>query len=193
MPKILTAQGQGVFVRGDGTFADPIATSQDLPLPVEDGGTGASTVAGAQANLGVAATPAAQHAPSSPNTLDSTTPVMAGLGITYEPTASGNVLVIITGTISCSGSGTATATVGGRYGTGTPPANGAAPAGTDFPAADLTVMPNATGHSIPFMVTAMLSLTAGTTYWIDLAASSQSSTGAALASLNVFLAEQATL
>jgi hypothetical protein len=83
-------------------------------------------------------------------------------------------------------------TLGGRYGTGTAPVNGAAVSGTRFPAAaaDLNIRNPGVGLAAPFALTALVSLTAGTSYWFDLAlATSNGADQALVQNLSVTLAE----
>lgn len=104
---------------------------------------------------------------SFPTGTSSATGVMQAVGSTITPVGSGKVLVTICGSIQ-----TADATTAGviqiKYGTGTPPVNGAAPTGTD--AGGWQELNNAAGSMIaPFSVTAIVSgLTPSTTYWFDL-------------------------
>jgi len=101
---------------------------------------------------------------------------MQGLGATITPTKSGNILVIISGTI---GTTSTTAAAGIQYqlsyGTGTAPANAAALTGTQVGQVQKYTNP-ATATAIadvavPFTTQAVITgLAVGTTYWIDLAA-----------------------
>lgn len=108
--------------------------------------------------------------PSDPTGTTSASAVMMGLGATctFTPSGTGQVLVTATGVFRDSGT-TGAGTIGGRYGTGTAPANGAAVSGTRFgAAADFSVAPTGTASGIPFCLQQVLSLTPGTTYWFDL-------------------------
>jgi hypothetical protein len=109
--------------------------------------------------------------PADPSATTSVTLVMMGLGVVFVPGLSGQVLVIATGAGS-----TATAavnhTVGGRYGTGAPPVNGAAVTGSRFgPPNDVGLravgVPPTNGAG--FTITDLLQLNPGTSYWLDLA------------------------
>lgn len=113
--------------------------------------------------------------PGNPTGTTSTTLVMMGLDKTYTPQSSGNVLVVITGN-----AGTATAaeafTVGGRYGTGTAPANGQAVTGSRINQfADSVLTAPVAGAYTAFAFTGILNLTPGTEYWFDLALATGSS------------------
>jgi len=109
--------------------------------------------------------------PANPAATASATLVMMGAGSTaaYTATASGIVYVTVTGTAT-----TATAavnlTLGGRFGTGTAPVNGAAVTGTRFGgAADISPTPPALGVGVPFALTDVVTLTAGQANWFDIA------------------------
>jgi hypothetical protein len=106
---------------------------------------------------------------------------MMGLALAYTPTGSGIILIVITGIIN-SGTASSNDTLGGRYGTGTAPVNGAAVTGTRFgPAADQEYRPNATGtYGAAMAITGVVTgLTPGTPYWFDLALSTASPADAA--------------
>jgi hypothetical protein len=114
----------------------------------------------------------AGFAPADPSDTASTSLVCMGLGATcaITPAASGKVLVTVTG-FAQSLTAAANITVGCRYGTGAAPANGDADTGTRFGAhADPVVKPGTTGVSVPFAFTGLLSLTPGTSYWLDVVA-----------------------
>lgn len=115
---------------------------------------------------------AAGFTPADPTDTASTSLVCMGLGgaCTVTPAASGKVLVTVTGQAQ-SLTAAANITLGCRFGTGTAPVNGAADTGTRFgAAADPVVKPVATGVSVPFAFTGLLSLTPGTAYWLDVVA-----------------------
>lgn len=155
-----------LFIAADGTLRLPRADAL-LPgtiLPVAQGGTGIGV---ARATL--------TNKPTDPNATTSATLVMQGLGTgwTITPTASGKVLVTVVGEGTVTTTAVAVTTVGPRYGTGTAPTNGAAVSGTAFGAkADFTFTPVGVGLKTPFAFTEILSLTAGTAYWFDIALSS---------------------
>jgi hypothetical protein len=131
--------------------------------------------------------------PGGPAGTVSATLVMMGLGTTwaYTPTGSGIVAVTLTGLVTTA-TAVATATYGGRYGTGTAPGNGVAVTGTRFGAAgDPAVRPQTAGTGVPWALTDMLTLTPGTTYWFDLALdSSIGADSASFTDLSIILAEQ---
>lgn len=153
------------FVSADGTLRLPRADAL-LPgtvLPVVQGGTGRTVAAATLTNK-----------PNDPSATTSATLVMQGLGSGWAitPVSSGKVLVIITGEATTATAASAT-TVGGRYGTSTAPTNNAAVTGTAFGAkADFTFTPVGTGLKTPFAFNEIISLTAGTAYWFDLALAS---------------------
>jgi hypothetical protein len=142
----------------------------DLPLSVANGGTGQVTAVAGFNALNPNAAPAAFR-PANPTGTASTTLVMAGVGATcaYTPASSGVVSVNVTGQYQ-SNTGTAIVTIGGRYGTGTAPANGAAVTGTRWGgAADAPLRGPGVGLLNTFAMTDVLALTPGTAYWFDLA------------------------
>src|SRR5262245_12724685 len=113
-----------------------------------------------------------------------TTPLMCGLGgatPTFTPNASGNCLIQIAGIArNTSGNGV---NISGYYGTGTPPAAGAAVTGTQFSITQHMMFNNAT-QQMGFGVTAIITgLTLGVPYWIDLAISTNTGTGATVQDL----------
>ena len=117
---------------------------------------------------------------------------MMGLAAAFTPSnAAPQVLVIITG-VAATATGAQTVTVGGRYGTGTAPANAAAVTGTRFgPAADAVVGPAAAAAAgVPFTVTDVLTLSPGVAYWFDLAvATGNASDAASVTSVKVVTVE----
>lgn len=110
--------------------------------------------------------------PGAPTATASTTLVMGGLGATLSitPESSGIVAVDLVGQMFTN-TGVTFSSVGGRYGTGSAPANGVAVTGTRWGNnGDFTVPPaSAIGQGIPFALTDLLTLTPGTAYWFDLA------------------------
>lgn len=95
---------------------------------------------------------------------------MAGCNQTYTPKKTGSVLVIVTGSMRTNTTGDGGLAVL-RYGTGTPPINGAGTTGTPFtqgPA--LQGISTATSIYCPFCLAGTVTgLTTGITYWFDLA------------------------
>jgi len=109
--------------------------------------------------------------PGNPTGTTSITLVMMGLGssCTYTPAGSGLVVVNVTGQVG-NVTGSPADTIGPRYGTGTPPGNGASVTGTRFgTGADFSVKQPGIGQNVPFAFTALLALTPATGYWFDLA------------------------
>ena len=107
---------------------------------------------------------------------------MAGLGVTFTPTRSGNILVIVSGDFTNQNNGE-----GGqmqvRYGTGTAPTNQAALAGTAV-GAKVSGQCGTNFHYevIPAAVSSLVTgLTVGTAYWIDVSLNSYTNQGAAAA------------
>lgn len=116
--------------------------------------------------------------PSAPGASSSQTLVMAGFAIPFTPKVSGNVAVVIAGVGQ-----TATAVTGfnvaGRYGTGTAPIAGAAVTGTAFPQGTLGVRPAVVSANTAWtLVGALTGLVVGTTYWFDVAYSTNTAADA---------------
>jgi hypothetical protein len=165
LPSATSGAVGAVRLTGDlgGTAASPqvVATHLASALPRAQGGTGVTTTPAAPASF----------APSNPASTTSTTLVMMGLGSTcaFTPASSGKVLVNVIAYVATA-TAAVSATVGARYGTGTAPSNGAAVTGTAFGgAADPAVTGSGTGNRSCVAFTAVLSLSASTAYWFDLA------------------------
>lgn len=142
-------------------------------------------------NAGNIAPARASFAPASPTGTTSSSKVMMGLGsgAAFTPQGSGQVMAIFTGAFRNTGS-TGAGTVGGRYGTGTAPANAAAGTGTQWGGnADQTLLCAGTSGGVGFTLVAILSLTAGTAYWFDLAVSSNGTATAQPQALGLTLQE----
>jgi hypothetical protein len=159
----------GTFLGGNGTTSNPTfqaLTNSDLPftLPLSraNGGTGLATTPAAPQN----------YNPSNPTpTASQGTLVMMGLGTTctFTPASSGNVKVTITGN-TLTNTAAAQIGLGGRFGTGTAPTNGAAVTGTRFGAStDQAIRAANFNAGSPFAIDAILALTPGTAYWFDIA------------------------
>jgi len=155
----LSGGNTGDIVRWDGTNwvnSDSIPNLKVKTLTVN------GSVIGGTRNM-------SQKSPADPTGTTSATAVMMGLADTLTPYSSGKVLVIISGSAFNTGPTLAGGKVAIRYGTGTPPTNGAAATGT---AAGNVAEFQATVASFiyPFTCSAFISgLTVNTTYWFDLA------------------------
>lgn len=127
------------------------------------------------------AAPAAGR-PANPATTTSASLVMMGLGVSFTPSASGSgrALVIASGSVTTL-VGSVPMGVGGRFGTGSAPANGAAVTGSRFGAAtDQTIRPAGITGGVGICIADVLTgLTPGTTYWFDLALSTTNASDAA--------------
>lgn len=126
---------------------------------------------------------------SAPTGTTATTAVMMGLAATITPNSSGVALVVVSGTVSNTVSGSG-AKYQIRYGTGSAPANGDALTGTAVgsqPAPILFPTPN---YQTPFAVNAVITgLTPSTAYWIDISLAAVTSGTAAVANVGVSAAE----
>lgn len=141
----------------------------------------AAGIAAQVTGLGLGAAAPASPSPASPAATSSATLQMMGLAVPFTPASTApRVLVIVTG-VAATATAAASVTVGGRYGTGTAPANGAAVTGTRFgPSADAVLGPAAAaGAGVPFTVTDVLTLAPGTAYWLDLAVATGNASDAA--------------
>lgn len=137
------------------------------------------------------AAPVVSH-PANPASTTSATKVMMGLAVAYTPRSAGIVSVNVTGYLQIA-TALQVCTVGGRFGTGAAPVNGVAVTGTVFGAgADPSVQPPAVGAPCAVALTDLLTLTPGTTYWLDLCLAVPGGAGAdaaSLTSLSLLLAE----
>lgn len=110
-----------------------------------------------------------QEEPSDPTGTSDSTGVMMGIAVLYTPTATGRVLVVLSGDMgTSSGSGAAGPQLMQlRYGTGTPPANDDALTGTAVGAKPFSSIDHG-GGSTPFSVQATIpNLVVDTEYWFD--------------------------
>lgn len=183
--------GTWVQVSGGGVSLDGTAADiQPIGTVASAGNKGQAADAKHQHAWGQTAP--ASFAPANPANTVSTTLVMMGLGSTcaLTPTGSGTVLVIASGTCDTA-TGATSLTLGGRYGTGTAPANGAAVSGTRFGGAtDQTHRPASTSNGTGWSINAVLSLTPATAYWFDIALDTSAAADAAsIASVSVSIVE----
>jgi hypothetical protein len=130
--------------------------------------------------------------PSNPTGTTSSSLVMMGIGTTYEPGVSGIIFAVITGQYG--GASGNNNSIIPCYGTGTPPSNGAAQAGTEFGAGAVPEFKGAGSSTTPyqFAFTDVLTLSAGTTYWFDLAMSSSGGGTVNLYNIKMVLVELPT-
>lgn len=180
----ITVGGTSYALSNDGkVLAFWTAASQAGPWTMQNSMQGSDLVS-------VAA--AAGFKPSAPLATSSLTLVMMGLGatVTYTPVSTGKVHVTCTG-VGQTATAVANWTVGGRYGTGTAPVNGAAVTGTRWGGpADKTLRSAATATASDFSLTDLLSLTPASAYWFDLALDTGNAADAAtVSSLSFFLEE----
>lgn len=132
--------------------------------------------------------------PSGPGSTSSYT--MQGLGKLLTPTTTGRVLVTVSGYTFNGTNVTAGAGIAYHinYGTGSAPVNGAAVTGTTInqtQASGNSTTTTSGDNIMPFSTTAFVTgLTIGTTYWFDIAAIANGSTGFTIQNPNVLAIEQ---
>jgi hypothetical protein len=129
-----------------------------------------------------------QTTSASPSGTTSTGGVMAGLGGTITPTATGKILVTISGSLfNNSASGGASCAI--RYGTGTVPANGAVLTGTQIGgSASRGII--AANERMPFSLSAVITgLALGTQVWLDLNQTALLAGTAALSTVSIAAVE----
>ncbi|MBS1902257.1 MAG: hypothetical protein JSS75_00960 [Bacteroidetes bacterium] len=162
--KIITGTGADVTIPSGGT-ANLLYSATDSRWVVMSSSLGNVSSTGTSL----------QVTPSDPTGTSSGTGVMMGLGssASFTPTKSGKVLIIISASENNNAGGN-----GGqmqiRYGTGSAPSNGAALTGTTAgnlaqgSPSDPSGANSAQHHeTIPMTCNAVVSMTVGTTYWID--------------------------
>lgn len=131
--------------------------------------------------------------PSAPAGTTSATLVMMGVGSTakYTPSKSGNLLVYYYATMTNNGtSPNNTCVMQANYGTGTPPVNGAAPAGqsagTMFAGPGVAIPAAGWIGSLLMVLTAQ---TLGTQLWFDLSADALAGGTTSLANIDIIVVE----
>lgn len=119
----------------------------------------------------------AQSSPSDPTGTASTIGVMMGLAGAITPTATGKILILISGDAQNTNGGDVSS-MQIRYGTGTAPANAAALTGTT--AGGLVKAAGIAAKGTPFSLNAIVSgLSVGTAYWVDISLTASANTSAA--------------
>jgi hypothetical protein len=148
-------------------------------------GTGLTLTGTTLSATGASATYAkSSSTPVSPAEL-TTSARMAGVAATFTPSATGNMLLVMTGNITTFAGG-GSGSVQMHWGTGTAPANGAAATGTAVGSLQ-TVQPIGATHTelAPFTCESYVGgFTVGTTYWVD-GEVTFSATGAQLTNVTV--------
>jgi hypothetical protein len=132
-----------------------------------------SAILSGYAGTGAVTAASAGFAPQNPTGTTSTTQVMMGLGQAgtpwvFTPLGTGIVEIILDGYFLNSTAVADAAVIGGRYGTGTAPINGAAVSGTSF-GGNPTLQAASVSRPSAFSFVARVTMTAGTQYWIDVA------------------------
>ena len=128
-------------------------------------------IAGSKALVGLALPAMTFAGPFTPASTVSTLQVMMGLGVTFTPKATGKVLVRV-GFMVGNQTASVSNAVSGQYGTGAPPANGAALTVTVFPQGVMTYKPATATQNLENYgeaIGTLVGLVVGTTYWVDLA------------------------
>jgi hypothetical protein len=118
-----------------------------------------------------------------------TTELMVGCAFTYTPTVTGHIRINIAGiAMNTAGGAGAGTTITGRYGTGTPPAAGAALTGTQYGVIQHIFLPNLA--QVGFMIMDIpTTFTVGMAYWFDLSVVSTSGAGAGVKDIQFTLLE----
>jgi hypothetical protein len=158
------ALGWSIWGMSSGAVIQNIATD----TIVQQVGTGLSVGGGPV--IGMNALPKNTKVTSVTGTT-STTDVMAGCGVTYKPTGTGNILITVTG-LAATATAAAQVQYCGAYGTGTAPTNGATATGTRYGATSTEpkIGPASAANAfMSWMLTDVITgLTPGTTYWFDI-------------------------
>ena len=162
----------GLTFSGADTFSSSLALTGITAL----GSSGAATRVCVLTSTGVlykCGPNTAKGSASAPTGTTSTAQVMAGLGstITFTPASSGQIQVVLTPQSCWNNTNADGAQYQISYGTGTAPLNGVAVTGTQTGPTIKLVNPTTAGSmKFPCNLTAnIISLTAGTTYWFDIA------------------------
>jgi hypothetical protein len=128
---------------------------------------------------------AATVAAGSPPGTTASVYVMMGVGVTFATLTNTRAQVVVSGQIANSANG-GTSTAGLRYGTGTPPVNGAPDTGTVIGEPVVYVATSGGGSYAPFSQNAIITgMTPGQTYWIGVALMSSGATTASLHNVQV--------
>jgi hypothetical protein len=128
---------------------------------------------------------AATVSAGSPAGTTSTTFVMMGVDVQFATLTNTRAQVVVSGQIANSSNG-GTSTAALRYGTGTPPVNGAADTGTAFGDIVAYVATSGGGSYAPFSQNAVITgLTPGQTYWIGIALMASAGSTASLRNVQV--------
>jgi hypothetical protein len=121
----------------------------------------------------------------SPAGTTSSTFVMMGISVTFATLTNTRAQVVVSGQIANSVNG-GTSTAGLRYGTGTPPVNGAPDTGTVIGEPVVYVATSGGGDFGPFSQNAVITgLTPGQTYWIGIALMASAGSTASLRNVQV--------
>ena len=115
-----------------------------------------------------------QATPADPASTTSTSGVMMGISGSITPANTGRVMIIISGDLK-NGTNNGNTTVQIRYGTGAAPTNGNALTGTSL-GGQINMTAASANQRVPFSCNSIVTLTVGTTYWIDLALKAVSGT-----------------
>lgn len=131
----------------------------------------------------------AQATPGAPTGTTNTSGLMMGLAGAVTPKSTGNLLILVSGTIS-NNTASDGAKVQIRYGTGTAPANAAALTGTTAGGMPQFVPPATGGLKVPFALNAVVTgLSVSTAYWIDVALAAITGGTASISDVSVSVIE----
>jgi hypothetical protein len=132
-----------------------------------------------------------QASPADPTGTNSTTGVMMGLAGSITPSATGKVLIQITGSLRSYNIGSTGADVQIRYGTGSAPANAAALTGTAVGSKEKS-RPSSTSNeqTVPFSCVARVTgLTLSTAYWLDVSVATVGGGNATVQNVSITVSE----
>ncbi|MFN8210522.1 MAG: hypothetical protein U0T33_06100 [Bacteroidales bacterium] len=180
-----TTAGTAGQILQSGGASDPSWTTATYPSTA---GTAGNILRSNGTNIVSSAINQLQVDPADP-TGAGTGGAMMGLAVSFTPSSSGKVMIIVSGDIdnNTSNSGGQTQI---RYGTGSAPANGNALTGTTAGGlVKLTSVAAAGNRRYPFSSNAIVSLTPGTTYWFDLGVQALTNGTASVNDLSISIVE----
>lgn len=143
--------------------------SQSTLLDSSIGNTAGTVLCRGASTWGVCASNYYQATPSNPTGTTSTTGLQMGLAGALTPALSGNVMAVISGDVNNSAGGSDECKMQIRYGTGSPPANGAALTGLGTIGGLVKASSANNNLPAPFSLNGIINgLTPSTAYWFDM-------------------------